>query len=473
MLIVDLFLIGFSEALSLPFHPKTLFLGWRNTTDGYQSQAALQWIWSDVILLIIANLLLIYDYFNFEISIVNAGINPILPIEAVWGSFLLIAFVADYWINSAFYFGDRTDWRSQKFVFVSSRLSPESGTLEDKKEEEIKKNINLAQLYCKNLTGQKNIIFRNITPFASHGFYTYFLNELEGENKDKNRTIARQCALAYLSACDAIYIYIPDVKKKKEGLSDGMEYELNEAKKMGLEIKYLRANEQPPNLELPEWHPLTWTKPPEEDHSITVKRNDRCYEMSYQEMHSSEEKDNFEFEGNVLRKRVYVCTNLRGQPLSLDEILTEEQKKQNKTPSQADLKNQAIEALKKRMKQNVSNTLWQCYNLATDDEAFIAPFAPQAFFTYFWKFPIDVEKKGGKWSMKKSPEWEVWFQKSLEVLKVCDAVYIYSEDGLPNSKNLSPGMTGVFELAERLGVEITYKKEKPIKGDWKPAVPNF
>ncbi|MET0752112.1 MAG: hypothetical protein ABWZ66_02010 [Pyrinomonadaceae bacterium] len=479
MLLVDLCLIHFTEAISNTFSFETLFRGWERTTDGYHARAALQWLWSDIILLILANFLMVYSYNGFGIYLLNYyGLNvPLIPIEAYWGGILVAAGIFDYYINRAFYFGSKGDRQNQKFIFVCSPLSKEL-TSEDEKTDELSKNINLAQYYCKKLTED-----HNLTPYASHSFYTYFLDDA----KEKDRSIGRQCALAYLAACDAMYVYVPDIKKRETELSRGMKHELREAKKLGLQIEYKQAETILPSGWKSTWRSLEWNTP-EEEHSIVIKNGGKSFQLKYQTQNGGVRKNSVEFEGAVLRKRVYVCTNLRGRPLSIDEILTEkqaqlyeklteEEKKQseivNKIIPEETQKQQAALKLKERMEANVKNALWQCHDLATDDKTFLAHFAPQSFFTYFWYIKIDVKKENGKWLMIESESWSQWFEKALEVLKVCDAVYIYSEDGLPDSENLSEGMRKVYELAERLGIEIKYRQEKAVETGWNPASPDF
>lgn len=109
---------------------------------------------------------------------------------------LLIAFsVVDYWWNSDFYFGGRYDRRSQKFVFV---CSPLRGV-------EYETNIRRVQWYCKSLMEEIHRFGKKIVPFASHAFFPYFLDD----NVPLDRILDRKCALAFLAACDAIYVYVP------------------------------------------------------------------------------------------------------------------------------------------------------------------------------------------------------------------------------------------------------------------------
>lgn len=307
--------------------------------------------------------------------------------------------------------------------------------------------------------------------------------------------------MAYLAACDSMYIYPGKIKDEDNAyISRGMKHEIKEAKKLGLQIEYKEWIEDTaitgdgwtsPNWQLPKRkeseeksieitiegksYPLKWQE--KKGNSINISIEGKSHTLKLPKKTDGTKKDSIEFEGNVLRKRVFVCTELRGKALSWDDILEELEKGNVEIPPQSpteDEKNEMAEkALKIRMRENVRNALWQCHDLAMDDKAFLAPFAPQAFFTYFWDFPIKVKETGGEWCMKKSPEWTTWFDKSLEVLKVCDAVYMYSKDGLPDYGNLSEGMEKVYELAEQLGIEIKYKQQKTMEKDWNIALPDF
>ncbi len=600
-LLINLLLISYSESITEPLRLKTLLYWRRNTKDGFLPRTSLRWILINIILLAIVIILFAYNWklkdapiSQGEEFIRNAlGITKgLIDIKVFFGLILIVAFISDYWFNRAFYFGSKQDKRKEKFVFVCSPLSAENPP-EGKDELAFRRdNVNLAQFYCKELMKKDNkipllhkipfinkfplinlisrkvndllmkkpIFWKNITPFAAHCFFTYFL-----EDKGKERSIGRQCALAYLAACDAIYVYIPEPRKdyyippdkeseknkdedinRKKGFSRGMRYELDEARKLGLQIKYKQSmqirpqtnnNNQEQDEEPSNWqrfreylreeykrlkYELEWKVPtqifirpnwefvkPEknvkehpftiifEDNDLTPDNEPFALNLKYLKRKDQTKEDDTKFEGDVYRKRVYVCTNLRGQGLSSNDVLTERRKKlendlekekdnakKNKIETnlskleeevRTNEKENAKMALKERMKENVKKALWQCYELATDDDAFLAPFAPQAFFTYFWNFEINVEKNedNNKWCMRETEEWKVWFRKSLEILKVCDAVYIYTKNGLPDSENLSRGMREVRETAERLGIEIKYKKEKDMIPNWEVPTPKF
>jgi hypothetical protein len=118
--------------------------------------------------------------------------------ELSFAGALLLAAFADYALNWDFYFGGRHDRREQKFVFV---ISP----LRNANSEEYKKNINRAQFYCLNLMNWQGRFGKQITPLASHAFFTFFLNDGVAEG----RALGLECTLAYISACDAVYVYVP------------------------------------------------------------------------------------------------------------------------------------------------------------------------------------------------------------------------------------------------------------------------
>jgi len=138
-------------------------------------------------------------------------------------------------------------------------------------------------------------------------------------------------------------------------------------------------------------------------------------------------------------KRVYVCTPLR-----------------EKTNGKLNLKT---------MGENIGKTLWICRQLVLDEDN-VAPIAPHAFYPYFWRFVNKGEQEGDK--------YKLWFACSKAILKICDAVYVYSEyksDGCPK---MSEGMEAIVEEAKELGLEIQYRTlPNDIPGDWNPDSPRF
>jgi nucleoside 2-deoxyribosyltransferase len=379
---------------------------WVDTVPGYAADAALEWMTSDVVMLgICLMFLLVWND---------------VPHERLFASVLILATVVDYVVNREFYFGGRSDKRKQTIVFVCSPTIGKVGadTSRQAQEEKCRENIKQAQLYCESLMKDRTII-----PFAPHAFYPYFLNLLEEDPTDK--ILSRYCGLAFLRACDAIYVYVPYTKQPVMNflsfikvsrpdisqLSSGMEQELIEAKKLGLSVKYQRTDRLSFGDALSNWatpvFPVNDEQPSLEDLEVI--------------------------------KRVYVCTPFRGTNFSDQPDATK----------------------KATLEQNIRAALWYCRTLVRDKEQSVAPFAPQAFYPYF------VPMFGRK------PAWDNWFSRSLEILKVCDAVYVYTDDGLPNKEFISVGMSHVIRLAEALGVEIQYKRSVPIPAEWKPALPMF
>jgi hypothetical protein len=412
MLAIDLLYIWRSEIVRAPLRRLRLQRIRQRRSDterGTGPHAALWWMASDVMLIGVCIAFLIRTPLGSALDPYPAA--PYL----LFSGWLILFTVLDYYHNWDFYFGGRDDRRQQKFVFVCSPLRAE-------KEEVIGANINRAQLYCLNLMKRTAWRGQKITPFASHAFFTYFLND----NVPEDRALARECAVAYLSACDAIYAYAPQVADEpgkpspRYKLSAGMAHEVDEAKRFGLEIKYLAETmdqNTPEGWQPPRWNKITYAQ------KLTVRKRSENYFRSAEQ-----------------RKKVYVCTRFRGP-----------QSKPGKD----------WEAQKKTLRDNTSLALWHCHELARDVDEAVAPFAPQAFYPYFWKFTNE--------SGIVKAQFDEWFERSIEVLKVCDAVYVYTTDGMPptdtfdpaepESDNASEGMRRVVRTAKSLGLEIQYRKE--------------
>jgi hypothetical protein len=328
---------------------------------------------------------------------------------ALYGLLLLAASLFDYIGNSAFYFGGKPARQSRKFVFI---CSPLRGGREE--------NIRCAQWYCKQLINTQRPMFGSeLTPFAPHAFFTYFLSD----DVDKERLLGRRCALAFLNACDAVYVYVPYLENRtitrhfqkhiahEADVSSGMKAEIEEAKQMGLDIRY-RERISPPA----EWRPSMPGPMPNQGEQPRV---------------------NSKFVDEPLR-RVFVCTPLQGNNGTVDLTV---------------------------LGRNIQIAL-QCCRTPALDEKPVAPFAPQAFYPFFWAFlnpdrTIDGAKR------------EAWFSRSLDVLKLCDAVYFFTSDGLPDPASMSPGMRKVKDLAVALGLECVYMCLPPLNAEWTPAVPDF
>jgi len=118
---------------------------------------------------------------------------------------------------------------------------------------------------------------------------------------------------------------------------------------------------------------------------------------------------------------------------------------------------------KDTMNANIAMTLRICQGLARREDKHLAPIAPHAFYPYFWNF-FDPDGSVNR------DKWDEWFECSIEILKACDAVYVYTPDGLPDG-GLSEGMTEVVESAHSLGLEIRYFRIPQSLTDWTPALP--
>jgi hypothetical protein len=379
---------------------------WINTTPGYAADAVLEWMLSDLVVIVFC--VLFYTIWQ------NVHYR-----EYWFAAILLLAAVVDYAVNRQFYFGGWRDRRKEKIIFVCSPYA--GGSPKDNNEREIyyRENIRKAQFYCRELMKKPGLI-----PFASHCFYPYFLNY----DKPKDAVLARYCSLAFLRACDEVYVYVrhepqplvdlpllrnikvntPDLKALKP--SYGIKQKLAEARKLGLRIRYQPAIDE---LEGPK---IDWTP-----NSLACSKKEI-------------KQDQLE-----RMKRVYVCTELRGVGWKDDMDIGEK---------------------RRRLKENIKLALWQCFKLIEKSNGSIAPFAPQAFYPYFSDVLGDKKK------------WKDWFERSLEVLKICDALYVYTKNGLPRAEELSKGMTHLIELAEELGMEIQYRPlaKEPQTG-WNPSPP--
>lgn len=421
-------------------HPlKRVFRLLRETDRGYAAHAAFWWMATDLALLIACGLF-------FVRSALGTMLVSYPPSrEIIFAVILILGAIADYWLNWDFYFGGRQDRRKQKFVFVLSPLGSSNAAV-------YKENIHRAQKYCLDLMNWQGRFGRRITPLATHAFFPYFLNN--GVRED--RALGVECTLAYLSACDAVYVYVPGHNSalkdrfgeesinqwgerhglttslrygflnrfidrlEKDRLTKGMKVALNTAKELGLDIKYLREISPLPSRNI--WSRPNWTQLAYEREPIEKKPS-----QSY-------------FKGAAQRKKVYVCTSFRGTGFARR---TWQEKIQ-------------------QLETNSKLALWHCHELVRDPDEAVAPFAPQAFYPYFWKFTnIDPDDPAN--SQIDQTKWDAWFDRSIEILKVCDAVYIYTSEGLPPSEeDCSEGVRKVDKTARKLGLEIQYRKELKV-----------
>lgn len=92
-----------------------------------------------------------------------------------------------------------------------------------------------------------------------------------------------------MHACDAVYVY----KTSNEGdSSEGMRHKITEAKEIGLEISEMRGLENPPK---------------------------EFFRGRFDHLPCDENiSNNLNFDSCLLRKRVYVCTHLRGKVFDIN-----------------------------------------------------------------------------------------------------------------------------------------------------------
>lgn len=369
---------------------------WRSTTAGTASRAHVQWALSDYLLAIMF-LITLFPRARWLPS-------PTGSPDADWAlvlSFLLIlvGFI-DYKMNGDFYFGKRP--RGRKLVFVCSPLKASAAGSEEEKLAQMRENIRRAQWYCRELyVGGSEI------PFASHGFYPYFLDD----TSILERKIGTKCALEFLAHCDALYVYTSSGSENEAEMSQGMKEELEYAKRHGLEIKFCKAKAPPSDFKTV-WKPLSYS--------------------------GNRDSGTREDTGSVQvidlecpRKRVFVCTPLR-------------QDKQN--PNQ----------LQKAIRKNIRLAQWLCHELVRGEKDYqVAPVAPQAFFPYF----TTLQENSGRLE---------WLKSALDVLRTCEAIYVYTEDGLENNEYISEGMRQCIEEARDLGIEVKFWKPSEPSVEWQP-----
>jgi hypothetical protein len=244
-------------------------------------------------------------------------------------------------------------------------------------------------------------------PFAPHGFYPYFLDD----TSTLERKIGTKCALEFLAHCDAIYVYTASGAENEAELSQGMREELQFGKRDGLEIVFRKAN-APPESFGPVWGPLSYAKTAAKPADVgQVQTID--LECSW--------------------KRVFVCTALR-----------------------QDMRDSG--QLQEAIKKNIRLAQWLCHELVRGEkDCQIAPVAPQAFFPYFTTF----EENSGRLD---------WLRSALDILRTCDAIYVYTQDGLETDGYISDGMRQCIEEARDLGIEVKFRQSSEPPAGWQPQV---
>jgi hypothetical protein len=223
------------------FFPWYFVRRWKSTSRGTAPRTHVQWVLSDYLL---ASIFLITLLPRARVLPSPTG-NP----DADWALVLSLLLFAvgyiDYKMNGEFYFGKRHQGR--RLVFVCSPLRAAGGDVG--KLAQMSENVRRAQWYCREIYVSGKQI-----PFASHGFYPYFLDDTSATE----RRIGTKCALEFLAHCDALYVYTASGSKNEAELSQGMKEELEYGKRHGLEIKFCKAKIPPGDFK-PVWTPLSFT----------------------------------------------------------------------------------------------------------------------------------------------------------------------------------------------------------------------
>ena len=187
--------------------------------------------------------------------------------------------------------------------------------------------------HCEHLMKEGQV--QHMAPFAPQAFYSHFLNY----HLPEECALGRSCAIAFLKACQEIYVLNDQAKTIDE---EPREREISIAYLEGLLVKEVAEI----STGLADWRPYDWKF-----------KEDRTTDHLYRED----------------LKRVYVCTPFR-EYIDLQ------------TKREFDLT---------KMAQNTQDTLWICRRLVIDES--VAPIAPQAFYPYFWKFAKNPEMKFDTW----------------------------------------------------------------------------
>jgi hypothetical protein len=101
---------------------------------------------------------------------------------------------------------------SKKLIFVSSRLR---GDMEN--------NMKLAECLC------RIVALKNQIPIAPHIYFTRFLDDRNANERE----LGLANGLELLKLCDELWAFTMD------GISEGMQLEIDQAKKLGKKIRYL------------------------------------------------------------------------------------------------------------------------------------------------------------------------------------------------------------------------------------------
>ncbi|MDB5034979.1 MAG: hypothetical protein JWQ98_2220 [Chlorobi bacterium] len=257
-----------------------------------------------------------------------------------------------------------------------------------------------------------------IVPFSPLAFYSFLLDL----NQGVQRRHALYCSAKFLDAFHSVHYY-----DKREDAEATMVFEL--ARMRGLDI-YIAEKKI---TEAAQGHVISG-KP--------FLKVDRCDLYSDLVRYHNNEVSKKKWERASLKepiKRVFVCSPLIGEAYDKDE-----------------------KEMRRAATENTRRTLWYCYQLMISPDESVAPIAPHAFYPLFLD---NLRPYGGDWQ-----------RLCVVVLRACDAIYIYTTDGLPSIRGISSGMRSVYEKAVRMGIEIQFRKaENPPGsdaegGNWLPCM---
>jgi hypothetical protein len=111
---------------------------------------------------------------------------------------------------------------SKKLIFVSSKLRGD-----------IENNMKLAECLC------RIVALRGFVPVAPHIIFTRFLDD----NSPNERELGLSCGLELLRLCNEMWVF-NFAEGDDSGISEGMQREIDLAKKLGIPIKYLGPLEE-------------------------------------------------------------------------------------------------------------------------------------------------------------------------------------------------------------------------------------
>ena len=125
----------------------------------------------------------------------------------------------EYRANQKMIWRKQYEMKNQSKVYVVSKYA-----------RDIDKNVADAIKACRFLIDKKK------QPIASHLMYPAILGI--GDTDMESRTLGLMYGLSLLAMCDEVYVF-----ETESGLSEGMEQEIREAKKLGKPIKFVKMEE--------------------------------------------------------------------------------------------------------------------------------------------------------------------------------------------------------------------------------------